>query len=116
MIYLLVSFIAVLTAYHLTFLVFTNVAYNPSGQRTPELEKQDVDRRPHASRTIHLRRMPAAILSTFRILFCRISLPTALGSHYSLGDSLVITGYFVALLSFEFINGIVSFDICLPRH
>ena len=117
MIYLLVSFIAALTAYHLVFLVSTNVAYHPSGQHTSELEKQDVDRRPHASRTIHLRRVPAAILSTFRILFCRVSLPTTLGSHYCLGDSLVIAGYFAALLSFEFINGTVTFDIdCLGTN
>ena len=103
-IYLTVSFIAALVAYRIAFFILTNVGPRMSGLHAPELENQTKHRNQNST-AIKLRRIPAAALSCFRVLFCRLTIPFGFGTSIAVGDVLVIVGYLAALLSFEFING-----------
>lgn len=104
MIYLIATFIVVLSVYHAIFLLANRVPARFSHRGPLEAESQTVARTYGAPHVINFRRAPTAALSVFRVLLGRVSFSIG-GAHFVLGEVLVIAGYFTALLSFEFISG-----------
>ena len=106
MIYLIATFIAVLSVYHVMFLFAARVPTRFSHRGPLEPESQTIARASGAPHVIDIRRAPTAALGVFRVLLGRVSFSIG-GAHFVLGEVLIIAGYFAALLSFEFISGTV---------
>ena len=109
--YLLGSFIGLLFLFHIgsSIRIWLRKRRIPSLDQDVEDEKADssTEEDPSSSssnRPVSLRRIPIALVNTFRIVLFRISFRTGGGSVVNFAEISVAAGYIVALFTWEFIN------------
>lgn len=92
----LASFIALVSLYHFTALLFSR---NHKSARTDPEQTTDI-----STNKISLRRLPSAIQETVSILLYRYTVPLGNNNRLNWAEISVVTGYIIVVLTWTFVN------------